>query len=122
MVDRKVAMTGFDDIPSLVASSARDVRPALTFYEGRTLSGSMSHWQLCVRVEAVAGYLWESLGVRRGDRIAMLSPNRLEVPVLMLAAMRLGAVIVPLNPTAPSEDWTYINDHAKVRGCFASSE
>jgi len=115
-------MTRFDDIPSLVASHAGDNRPALTFYEGRTLAGSLSHGELCERVEAAAGYLWESLGVRRGDRIALLSPNRLEVPVVMLAAMRLGAVIVPLNPAAPSEDWTYIAGHARARGCFASHE
>jgi long-chain acyl-CoA synthetase len=114
-------VTRFDDIPSLVAGCAGD-DPALTFYEGRTLTGSLGYGALRERVEAVAGYLWESLGVRRGDRIALLSRNRLEVPVLMLAAMRLGAVIVPLNPTAPSDDWTYIAGHARVRGCFASHE
>jgi long-chain acyl-CoA synthetase len=112
----------FDDIPSLVASSAGDERPALTFYEGRTLAGSLTHAELHERVEAVAGYLSGLLGIRRGDRIALLSPNRLEVPVLLLAAMRLGAVVVPLNPTAPSDDWSYIAKHARVRACFASPE
>lgn len=115
-------MSRFDDIPSLVANSAGDARAALTFYEGRALAGTMSHSELYERVCAVAGYLYGSLGVRRGDRLAVLSPNCLEVPVLMLAAMRLGAVIVPLNPAAPSDDWTYIAHHARVRGCFASPE
>jgi long-chain acyl-CoA synthetase len=115
-------MTRFDDIPAVLASRAGDRRPALTFYQGRTRAGSLSHGELCERVEAVAGYLWEMLGVRRGDRIALLSPNRLEVPVLMLAAMRLGAAIIPLNPAAPSEDWTYIAGHAGARGCFATRE
>ena len=43
-----------------------------------------------------------------GDRVAVLAPNRLEVPVLVLALLRLGAVVVPLNPAAPPEDWAYI--------------
>ena len=50
----------------------------------------------------------------------MLSPGRLEVPVLMLAIMRLGAAIVPLNPSGPSDDWTYIAHHSGARGCFAT--
>jgi acyl-CoA synthetase (AMP-forming)/AMP-acid ligase II len=113
-------MTRFDDIPSLIASGG-DSHPALTFYEGRELAGELSRGALCERVEAVAGYLWESLGIRRGDRIAVLSPNRLEVPVLMLAVMRLGGVVVPLNPAGPSDDWTYITAHAKARVCFATA-
>ncbi len=115
-------MTRFDDIPSLVAGWAGNAAPALTFYEGRTLAGKLSYAELFERVEAVAGHLQESLGVRTGDRIAVLSPNRLEVPVLMLAVMRLGAAVVPLNPSGPSEDWTYIAGHSEARGCFAARE
>jgi long-chain acyl-CoA synthetase len=115
-------MTRFEDIPSLFASNPGDGRPALTFYSGRTLAGSLSHRELCERVDAVAGYLWESLGVRRGDRIALLSPNRLELPVMMLATMRLGAVVIPLDPAAPSDELAYIIANARARGCFASVE
>jgi hypothetical protein len=41
-----------------------------------------------------------------GDRVAVLAPNRLEVPVLVLALLRLGAVVVPLNPGSAVEDWS----------------
>ena len=50
--------------------------------------------------------------------VAVLSPNRLEVPVLLLALMRLGARVVPLNPTAPPEDWAYILAHSGARGAL----
>ena len=60
--------------------------------------------------------LRDELGVRRGDRIAILSPNRLEVPALFLAAMQLGAAVVPLNPTTPPGDWDYILEHSEARG------
>ena len=115
-------MTRFHHLRALVAGWRGDRRPALTFYAGRTRVGTTSYAELCGRVEAVYGYLWESLGVRPGDRIAVLSPNRLEVPVVMLAIMAIGAVVVPLNPTAPPDDWAYILAHARARGCFATRD
>ncbi len=115
-------MTRFADIPSLVASFAGTADPALAFYAGRILTGRLSYAELFARVEAVAGHLWSAHGVRPGDRIAVLSPNRLEVPVLMLATMRLGAAVIPLNPSGSSDDWTYIAAHSGARGCFAAAE
>ncbi len=36
--------------------------------------------------------------------------------------MRIGAALVPLNPTAPADDWTYILAHSKTRGIFATAD
>jgi long-chain acyl-CoA synthetase len=113
----------FADIPSLLAAIAPDdARPALTFYAGRTLVGALSYGELRARVDAVAGYLHETLGIRKGDRIGVLAANRLEIPVLVLAIMRIGAALVPLNPAAPSDDWTYILGHSKSSACFATND
>jgi long-chain acyl-CoA synthetase len=106
----------------VLAALAVHAGPALTFYEGRTLRGALGYAELPNRVEALAGYLHQTLGVRRGDRIAVLAPNRLEIPVLVLAIMRLGAALVPLNPTAPPDDWAYILAHSRSRACFATAE
>ena len=54
--------------------------------------------------------------------MAILAPNRLEVPVLVLALLRLGAVVVPLNPGAAPEDWAYILGHSGARGLCATRE
>ena len=113
-------MDRFEDIRSLVHSWSHELRPALAFYEGRVLAGGFRYAELHDRILAVAGYLWESLGVRPGDRIAVLSPNRLEVPLLVLGAMYIGAAVVPLNPTAPADDWRYVIGHSRARGCFAA--
>jgi len=74
------------DFPTLLARAAQRGRsPALSFYRGKALEGRLSYRELVARVEALAGALHEQFGVRAGDRVALLAPNRLEVPVLMLA-------------------------------------
>lgn len=47
--------------------------------------------QAARRSAALAGWLQE-LGLRAGDRLLIAAPNRLELPLLVFAALRLGAV------------------------------
>ncbi|HVV48461.1 MAG TPA: class I adenylate-forming enzyme family protein [Polyangia bacterium] len=112
-----------DDVPALLAGlrALPPERPALTFYKGRTRAGRWSYGELLGAVERFARRL-DALGVRAGDRVAVLAPNRLEVPALFLAAMQLGAAVVPLNPTNPPEDWDYILTHAEARLVFGARE
>ncbi len=48
------------------------------------------------RVAALAGGL-RALGVRRGDKVAVLAMNRAEYIEVIFAAARLGTMVVPLN-------------------------
>ena len=116
--------TRFDDIPALLDGLARlpPDRPALTFYKGKTRAGHWTYGDLLGAVDRFARRLRDELGVRQGDRVAVLSPNRLEVPALFLAAMRLGAAVVPLNPTTPPADWDYILAHSEARLIFGARE
>ncbi|MGZ3709080.1 MAG: class I adenylate-forming enzyme family protein, partial [Bdellovibrionota bacterium] len=120
-----MSLSAFDSIAQLLADleapEKRD-RHALTFYRGKGLVGRQTYGELVAGVASVAGYLEKTLGIRRGDRILLLSPNRLEIPTLLLAIMRLGAVVVPLNPTTSPEDWVYIARHSEARGLFATPE
>jgi len=43
------------------------------------------------RTAALAGWL-QGLGLRAGDRLLIAAPNRLELPLLAFAALRLGAI------------------------------
>ncbi len=45
-----------------------------------------------------AAYLQSKLGVRKGDRVAMMAPNILAFPVAMIGVLRTGAVQVNVNP------------------------
>jgi long-chain acyl-CoA synthetase len=115
------------DLPQLLARMARGpadelARTVLTFYRGRTIIGRSTRGELVAHVDRVASHLSRELGVRRGDPIAILSQNALEIPALMLAILRLGAVVVPLNPGTPPEEWTYILGHCGARGLIASGD
>ena len=50
-----------------------------------------------------ASYLQNTLGLKKGDRIAIQMPNVIQFPVAMFGAMRAGLIVVNTNPlyTAP---------------------
>ena len=51
----------------------------------------------------LSGLLWE-IGVRKGTKIAVLLNDSVDFALCILATARLGAVIVPMNPTLPTEN------------------
>ncbi len=61
---------------------------------------TLSYGQLNTGVQHLAGQL-KSMGVQRGDRVAILPPNIRETVMAVHALARIGAVIVPLNLQLP---------------------
>lgn len=52
-----------------------------------------------------------AMGVRKGDRIGVMLPNRIEFPALWFAIAKLGAVMVPINMRyTPREIQYVLND------------
>jgi fatty-acyl-CoA synthase len=69
------------------------------------------------RVDADASSLaaaFSELGLGAGDRIAVNLPNGVEWIVTTLAAAKLGAVLVPVNPTLGVHDLRYQLRHAEA--------
>lgn len=59
------------------------------------------------RVHAMAGYLF-GLGIRPGDRVAILSENRPEWAITDIATQLLGGINVSLYPSLPSSQVAFI--------------
>ncbi len=78
---------------------AIESRPAL-IADDRTLR----YGELATAVEKLAGGFADALGIRAGDRVALLLPNRIEFAIAYLATIRIGAVIVPLNPALATKE------------------
>ncbi|WP_245990245.1 AMP-binding protein [Tabrizicola piscis] len=57
----------------------------------------MTYGDLVASSAAFAGFL-QSLGLRKGDRLALVLPNTLTFPVAFAGAMRAGLIIVCVNP------------------------
>src|SRR3954454_17938538 len=68
--------------------------PGLLVVESDGSSASLTFDELFRRSNAVASWL-RSVGVGRGDRIVLMLGNQLELWESMLAAMKLGAVVIP---------------------------
>ena len=61
--------------------------------------------------ENLAAYLQGELGLKKGDRVAIMSPNIMAFPVTMFANMRAGLVQVNVNPLyTPRELQHQLND------------
>ncbi len=55
-----------------------------------------------------------SLGLKRGDKLAILSENRPEWPITDLASLAVGAIDVPIFPTLTAKQIEYILDNGDV--------
>src|SRR5690625_3823256 len=76
---------------------------------------SVSYRQFEQYVASFAGALQE-LGIKKGDHIAVLVGNTPHFLISLYASWRLGAVLVPVNPTYTPQELSYIiqNSDAKL--------
>ena len=72
-----------------------------------------TYGELAADVHRMAYFLSTELGIKQGDRVAVLSINRVEYIKLFFALSRLGAILVPLNfRLAPAEFIYFLKDAA----------
>lgn len=68
-------------------------------------------------VESLAAGL-QSIGVRKGDRVAILANTRLEWAALDLAILGLGAITVPVYPSSTADDVAFILQDSQIKIFF----
>ena len=56
-----------------------------------------------------------SLGLKRGDKVAMIGPNSWELVVAIYGCAKGGFVAVPLNPRLNPEDIIYMLNHSESK-------
>jgi acetyl-CoA synthetase len=71
--------------------------PALWIVEEDGAELKLSYAEMSQRSNQVANWLREN-GVRRGDRVVLMLGNQVELWETILAAMKLGAVLIPATP------------------------
>jgi long-chain acyl-CoA synthetase len=75
------------------AARERPNRPALLF-KGATIT-----YDQLDRLSDACASAFAALGVKRGDRVALLLPNCPQFFIAEFGAWKLGAIVAPLNPT-----------------------
>lgn len=95
-------------------------RPALRQKVGKTYE-DLTYTQLDERVRAFRRGL-RTLGMTKGDRVAILSENRVEWTISDLACQSLGVVTVPIYPTLTAPQVQYQVSDAAVRVLVVSNK
>ncbi|MEU5863261.1 AMP-binding protein [Nonomuraea sp. NPDC047529] len=78
-----------------------------------TATGDMSYEQLRRLIARIA-YAMQDAGVKSGDGVAMLAPNRPEAFATLIAAMSLGARYTPLHPMGSLADHVTVCADAEI--------
>jgi len=98
---------------------AKDNRtPALWVVEEDGSEQQISYADMAARSSQVAQYL-EECGVKRGDRVLLMLPNRVELWEIMLAGIKLGAVLVPTTMLVSTADLQDRMERGRVKHVIA---
>lgn len=63
-----------------------------------------------------------ALGVKVGEKVALVSPNRYEWNAMDIAIQQIGAIVVPVYPNISSNDYRYIFNDAGIRYAFVGTQ
>ncbi len=58
----------------------------------------LTYSELDSATKRVASYIQNDLGLKKGDKVAVMMPNLLQTPVTILGVLRAGCVVVNVNP------------------------
>lgn len=103
---------------NLEVSAARyPNKRALVFYDG-----VRTYREFKREAEAVAGYLQQRCGIKRGDRVGLFMQNSPQFIVGFYGVLRAGGMVVPLNPMSVTEELRYLLQDSGARVVLASQE
>ncbi|WP_045823793.1 AMP-binding protein [Williamsia herbipolensis] len=114
------ALDWFDAIARNADGSPNDA-PALWIVEEDGSESIHSFADMSARSTRVAGWL-DGLGVAAGDRILLMLANQVELWQVMLAAMKIGAVVIPATTLLSEADIADRIDRGGVAHVIARSE
>ncbi len=92
-------------------------KAAIIFYDS-----VISYSQLHADVEALAGYLQQVCGVKRGDRVLLDMQNSPQFVISYYAILRADAMVVPVNPMLLTDELAHYVEDSGAQTALASQE
>jgi long-chain acyl-CoA synthetase len=85
----------FESIPRMLEAAVARYRdkPAFESFGKRVTFGELDRLS-----RDFAAYLQSALGLKKGDRVAVMMPNVLQYPVAVFGILRAGLIVVSVNP------------------------
>ncbi len=90
---------------------------AITYY-----GTSIAYAELQRSAEALAGYLQQACGVRKGDRVLLYTQNSPQFVIGYYAILRADAVVVPVNPMNKRDELGYYVGDSDARVIVSTQE
>jgi long-chain acyl-CoA synthetase len=107
-----------DTHPSLVAMLAHSMARHRERVAFCCMGRQLRYGELDDLSTALAAWL-QAQGLQRGDRVALLLPNVLPLPVAVLAVLRAGGVVVNIGPELPQAELQHRLRDSGARVCIA---
>jgi len=117
-----VQLTGLDTVPKLLIRNAGAIgsRPAMRHKD----LGIWQTWTWAQMLEEVRAFSvgLAELGLKRGDKFAIVGSNRPRLYWAMCAGQALGAIPVPVYADAVADEMAYVLAHAEVTAAVVEDQ
>jgi fatty-acyl-CoA synthase len=117
-LNRQLALPATHMATLLDRAAARDPEQTAILYFGRRIT----YRELKTEVDALAAWLQQRAGVRRGDRVLLQMQNCPQFVAAFYAILRADAVVVPANPMLLAEELRYLLDDSETQLVLTSQE
>lgn len=119
-IPAEIDLSVYENIPQILEESFRKFPQNPSFY---CMGTTFKYHQIDLLSRKFASYLQNDLGLKKGDRVALMMPNILQYPVALFGVLRAGLVAVNVNPLyTPRElEHQLIDSGAKAIVIFENS-
>ncbi len=119
-VSPEIDMNTYSSIAEIIEGSFDRYSDKPAFH---CMGKTITYGELKTQSEKFAAYLQNDLGLKKGDRVALMMPNVLQYPVALFGILRAGMIAVNINPlyTQRELEGQLLDSGAKAIVIFANS-
>ncbi len=118
---RKVPHRNIRDVLSM-HSKTSGRKPFLIYYDEDGARQELSYAEFNARVHQAANFMYEDLGIRRGDRVVTIAYNHVDTVLIYFACWVIGAAVAPQNVAEDDRRIAFILRNSEAKVCFARVE